>query len=203
MAKPNKSIKYYDENAEDFVSGTLKVDMGELYSRFLAEIPKGGLILDAGCGSGRDSLYFLNCGYKVTAFDGSCEMVKRSSTLTGVEVLHLTFEQLEFTEKFDGVWACASVLHVPRSLQVAAIEKLCQATKVDGTLYLSYKYGHGDESRKGRHFTNYTKETFGELVNLCPSLKILEMWKTGDVRPGRESEMWLNVILKKVAQSFP
>lgn len=201
MCKSNNSISFYNENADDFVAGTLNVDMGELYSRFLTKIPKGGLILDAGCGSGRDSLYFLKHGYEVTAFDGSCEMAKRSSALTGLEVLHLTFDELEFTETFDGVWACASVLHVPKNLQAAAIKKLSQATKVNGILYLSYKYGHGEESRKGRHFTNFTKESFGELIGYCPSLRIVEMWKTGDVRPGREDEMWLNIVLKKVSVS--
>lgn len=155
MNKPNSSISYYDKNAEEFVAGTVNVDMSSLYTKFLSEVPKGGHILDAGCGSGRDSLHFIKCGYTVTAFDGSLEMVKRSSALIGKEVLHLTFEDLNFTEEFDGVWACASALHVPRILQASTISKLIQATKLNGIIYLSYKYGNGEEVRKGRHFTNY------------------------------------------------
>lgn len=198
MCKPNNSINYYNENAEEFVSGTVNVDMSSLYSKFLAEIPKSGHILDAGCGSGRDSLYFIKCGYEVTAFDGSLEMVKQSSALIQLDVLHMTFEEIEFTDKFDGVWACASVLHVLKINMPSIIKKLAQALKSNGTLYLSFKHGDGEEVRKGRHFSNYTEETFTKLMACCPSLKILEMWKTGDVRPGREDEKWLNAILKKV-----
>lgn len=190
------SIAYYDNNAHLFIDGTVDVDMSELYSRFLQHVPDGGHILDAGCGSGRDAKYFLDQGYQVTAIDGSKEMVAASSKLTGLTVQQLQFDDINYQHEFDGIWACASVLHVEKIKMVETIDKIGTALKDQGILYLSYKYGDSEEDRKGRHFSNYTEEGFIRLLTDCRQLRLLEMWTTADARPDRQDELWLNVLLK-------
>jgi len=191
------SISYYDNNAHLFIGGTIDVDMRELYSRFLKYIPVGGHILDAGCGSGRDAKYFLDQRYQVTAVDGSKEMVAAAAKLTGLAVQQLQFDDINHQQEFDGIWACASVLHVEKSKMVGTINKLVTALKEQGILYLSYKYGDSEEARKGRHFSNYTETSFNQLLTDCQPLQLLEMWTTVDARPDRQDELWLNVLLQK------
>jgi len=191
------SIAYYDNNAHLFIDGTVDVDMSELYSRFLQHVPSGGHILDAGCGSGRDTKYFLDQGYQVTAIDGSKKMVAAAAELTGLAVQQLQFDDMSYQHEFDGIWACASVLHVEKIKMMETIKKLGTALKDQGTLYLSYKYGDSEEVRKGRHFSNYNEEGFIQLLTDCPQLELLEMWTTVDARPDRQDESWLNVLLRK------
>lgn len=112
--KDNRTIDYYNKNAEVFFQDTACADMSYLYKQFLPLIPVGGRILDLGCGSGRDSRYFLEQGFQVTAIDGSAELCRLASKYIGQEVLCMVFRDLAFENCFDGVWACASLLHVPR-----------------------------------------------------------------------------------------
>ena len=98
---------YYDRHAAEFCENTFAVDVRELYIPFLREIPDGGAILDAGCGSGRDSLAFLRRGYRVVSIDASREMVAAATKHTGQQALLLRFDEIEFTDEFDGIWGCA------------------------------------------------------------------------------------------------
>ncbi len=172
--------------------------MDASYAPFLAHIPEGGNILDAGCGSGRDSLYFLRQDYRVTAFDASEELVKLSARLTDLPVLKLTFLELEFASEFDGIWACASLLHIPRTEFDNALIRMTRGMKPNGVLYASFKYGDGEYERDGRFFNSYNEESFLALVKRHHKLKVLQTWKSEDVRRGRNKEFWLNVLLKKV-----
>lgn len=197
MFLKNNSIEYYDQNAEEYVAATLNVDMSAIYTKFLRYIPFGGSILDAGCGSGRDAKYFLDQGYKVTAIDGSAEMAARTYKLTGIKVRHQNFSEINDSNSFDGIWACASVLHVRKAEMVSIINKLRSALTEGGTLYLSYKYGESEETRRNRHFSNYTENSFNQLLQDCDSLSIIDIWTTQDVRPDRQDEQWLNVLLSR------
>lgn len=194
----DNTIKYYNCNADSFIRDTMSVDMVELYTPFLSLLPDSAVILDAGSGSGRDFLYFKSKGYQVTAFDASEELVSQSSLLIGQRVLHLSFEEIAFKEEFDGVWACASLLHVPRSKITLIMDKLCQAIKLGGVLYASFKYGDKAEVRNGRFFNDYTEESFQQMISELPKLKIIKLWNSGDLREGRAKEHWLNVLLRKV-----
>ena len=90
----DKTIRYYDRNAEEFAAGTVNADMQELRAGFLKYLRPGAKILDAGCGSGRDALAFLKAGYEVDAFDGSAQMCRIASERTGISVRQLRFEDL-------------------------------------------------------------------------------------------------------------
>lgn len=195
-SQDEQSIEYYNRESEKFINDTQNLDLSSLYDPFLALLNSRARILDAGCGSGRDSKYFLLRGYKITAFDASREMVKRASEFIGQPVLKLEFDQVDFNEEFDAIWASASLLHVPKQQIDEVMEKLSRSLVIGGIFYLSFKYGDGEQIRNSRHFSNYNEKTFTDLINNHPTLSIIKMWKTSDVRPNRE-EYWLNVILKK------
>jgi SAM-dependent methyltransferase len=155
-------------------------------------------VLDAGCGSGRDAKAFVDLGFDVIAFDASTEMVARAARHAGCPVLHMTFDEMGWSEEFDGIWASASLLHVPRTSLVATVRRCCQALRPTGVFYASFKYGDTERTKDGRRFTDMTETTFQEIVGLAGGLQVLEMWRTGDVRPGRQDEMWLSTLTRRV-----
>ncbi len=193
----NNTIEYYNKNVDDFVQGTLSVDFSLTQELFLAKLPIGAHILDFGCGSGRDIKYFKNKGYQVEAIDGSAELCRIASQYAGMHVKQMLFEELDESEKYDGIWACASILHLNKSTLKDVLKKMSTALKGNGIIYTSFKYGDFEGERNGRYFTDFTLETFKEYIREVPELQIEEYWITGDVRPGRSKEKWLNLILRK------
>lgn len=191
------TIDYYNQNAEEFIDGTVSVDFRHIQNMFLELLPERARILDLGCGSGRDTKYFLEQGYMVDAIDGSLELCKAASEYTGINVKHMFFQELNEEEIYDGIWACASVLHVKREELPEIIRKMSLATKVNGVIYLSFKYGEFEGERNGRYFTDMTEDSMGEMLIDFPELKLEKQWITGDVRAGRGDERWLNMILRK------
>lgn len=190
------TINYYNQHAEQFAESTFNVDMESLYQPFLAHLSVGARILDVGCGSGRDSLAFKNKGYEVEAIDYSVAMVQKAKELTGIEVKHQSFYDLEQVECFEGIWACASLLHCERRRLVDVIQKMLRALKVNGVIYLSFKYGDSDREKEGRYFTDLNEQQLAELLEQLEQVELLKQWITVDQRPDR-SEGWLNVLLKK------
>jgi len=172
--------------------------MQPLYQRFLPLLPAGAHILDAGCGSGRDTLYFLQQGYRVTAFDASAELVALASRLTGIDVRCCRFDEVTLAEPVQGIWACASLLHVPQANLTATFAHLASLLEPGGWFYCSFKYGQGKVSRDGRTFTNLDEAGL-EAVIKDTDLKLKDSWQTADLRPGREQEKWLNALLVKTA----
>lgn len=186
---------YYDEYAQAFIDATREVDMRTLYTEFLPYIPQGGIILDLGCGSGRDTLYFKQQGYAVEAIDYSIEMVKFARDYTGVAVRQESFYALNQQCRYDGIWACASLLHSERQKLPNVFKRIVTALKVDGYAYLSFKYGCTDRSQNGRFFTDLNEE---QLLALLQPLNVqcIKLWITCDKRI-ECSTTWLNVIFKK------
>lgn len=197
MKKNNKTIEYYNENAQKFVEATVNVDFHQMQNRFLNKLQEGAYILDFGCGSGRDTKYFLEQGYQVEAMDGSEELCKLASELTGAEVKHIYFQDLDEEEKYDGIWACSSILHLNMDELEDVMKKMTIALKAKGIIYTSFKYGSFSGERNGRYFTDMTETTFEKLLQKIPEMKIEEQWMTSDVRPERGEEKWLNLILRK------
>ncbi|KRQ86452.1 Ubiquinone biosynthesis O-methyltransferase [Caloramator mitchellensis] len=191
------SIKYYDENAIEFFNNTAYVDMGETYDRFLKYLKRGDHILDAGCGSGRDTKYFIEKGFKVTAIDASEEMVKLSSNFTGHQTIKMDFNEIDFENEFDAIWACASILHVPKNEIKDILFKFAKALNDNGILFASFKYGEGEQFRNGRLFNYYNEDSLTKTLNEIGIYDILEIWKSSDVRKERENEIWISVILKE------
>lgn len=196
----NQTLNYYNENAAAFCEGTLHADMSHLYGCFLQHVPAGGKILDLGCGSGRDSLAFLRKGYQVEAIDGSSELVRLASEFIGQPVRCMDFEELDYEEEFDGVWACASLLHVEKSRILSVLEKVYQSLKPGGVLYCCFKYGTEERISGQRFFNDYTEDTVKPLFTAENGWEILELFVTGDVREGREGEQWVNGVVRRTAK---
>lgn len=194
----DKTIQYYNENAASFVNGTISANMTELYALFQKHCAPGATILDFGCGSGRDTKYFVEQGYCVDAIDGSKELCKIASEYTGVPVKHMYFHELDASDKYDGVWACSSILHVSLEELPDILHRVCRALVVGGVLYTSFKYGDFSGDRNGRFFTDFTEDSFRDLLSNVPSMQLIETAITGDVRVGREQERWLNLIIKRI-----
>ena len=98
------TINYYQQNADSFVASTVAVDMTSLYAPFIGAIEPNGLILDAGCGSGRDAKAFADMGYRVEAFDASPAMVERAAQHSGLAVRQATFQNISESARYDGIW---------------------------------------------------------------------------------------------------
>lgn len=191
------TLAYYNENADSFIEGTVSVDFRQTQDRFLNRLDSGALILDFGCGSGRDTKYFLARGYQVEATDGSEALCGRASEYTGIQVKRMLFQALDVQEKYDGIWACSSILHLPKTDLRAVLKKMAAALKEKGVAYTSFKYGEFEGERNGRYFTDFTIDTFTIFMREIAELKIESHWVTGDVRPGRGEEKWLNLLLRK------
>ncbi len=188
-------VSYYDNNAKAFVESTRLVDMQSLYQRFLPLLPKQAHILDAGCGSGRDAKWFIEQGYKVTAFDASAEIATLAEKVIGHAVIVQRLQDIQYQNQFDGIWACASLLHVRAKELADVFQRLTHALKPQGVLYCSFKYGQGEHEKQGRQFTDMDEAGLQALVNEINGRAIKELWVTTDRRPGRENEHWLNGVL--------
>ena len=193
----NQTLNYYNENAAAFCEGTLNADMSHLYGCFLQHVPAGGKILDLGCGSGRDTLAFLRKGYQVEAVDGSSELCRLASEFIGQSVRCMDFEELDYEEEFDGVWACASLLHVEKSRISSVLAKVHRALKPGGVMYFSFKRGTLERIAGERFFNDYTEDTVKTLFTTENGWQLLDLFITGDVREGREGEQWVNGVVRK------
>lgn len=193
----NGTIEYYNVNAKKFLNDTINVDFSDAQNKLLNKLAAGALILDFGCGSGRDTKYFLDRGYAVEAIDGSSEFCKFASAYTGIEVKHMLFQDLQEVKKYDAIWACSSILHLPYEELVDVMKKMVTALKDNGLIYTSFKYGTFEGIRNGRYFIDMTEESLEKLLQDVDRLTVEETWVTSDVRPGRGEEKWLNLFLRK------
>lgn len=192
------TLDYYNKNSEEYFNSTLNVDMTNTYKEFLKLVPEGGKILDLGCGSGRDSMNFMKLGYEVTAVDGAKELAKKASALLGKEVIASTFEELELKEKFHGIWACASLLHIKREDLKTVLNNLYNNLEDNGVFYMSFKYGEKEYvDDKNRYFNCFTDESIISFINENTKFNILGLYITED-KLGRVNEVkWLNLICNK------
>ncbi len=193
----NTTTDYYNSNAQDFIDGTVNVDTGSLRERFLNYVPAGGTVLDLGCGSGRDSKCFKDAGYKVIAIDASQELCIKASEYAGIDVRCMRFEELDDSGKYDGIFACASLLHVPEGDLPGVLTKIKTALKPQGVLYASFKYGDFAGERDGRFFHDMNEESATELFTSVPGFMIEEMWQSHDVRRDKDA-YWINVIARNI-----
>ena len=191
------TLSYYDASGESYFSSTVSADMSAVWKRFSFFL-KRGRILDFGCGSGRDSRHFLSRGYEVEAWDGSEVMCRLASAYTGLEVKQRRFEELDAVECFDGIWACASILHLERRFLPEIFLRMERALRPGGFIYASFKFGEEEGWRGERYFTCFTQRSMMAFVDKLPSLETVSIWTSSDCLRGREDEKWLNVMLKKV-----
>lgn len=193
----NETLKYYDENAEEFVKNTINIDFSEIQEKFIKLLPDGGRILDLGCGSGRDARYFYKKGFVVDAVDGSAELCRLAGRYSGINVRQMLFSELNAVEEYDGIWACSSILHLTSAELKDIMMKILRALKNDGWFYASFKYGEFEGVRNGRYFTDFTNNSFERFISDISGFRIKELWLSDDARADRSDEKWLNLILRK------
>lgn len=191
------TLDYYNSHADSFREDTIHASMSALQEEFLEMLPAGGRILDLGCGPGRDTRLFLERGFRVTAVDGSEELCRLAEDFTGQPVICSTFQEFRPGESYDGIWACASLLHLPKEEIVLVIERLSPYLREGGVFYMSFKYGSFSGERNGRFFTDLTEQDMDGILAGIPALGLVRYALTGDVRSGRGHEKWLNVYLEK------
>lgn len=192
------SIDYYNRYAVPYYEETVDVSMEEVMKRFVELLPENAEVLDLGCGSGRDTIALEEKGFYVTPMDGSEEMCKLAEVNTDEEVLQMTYEEMDFDDVFDGIWACASLVHLTEDEMREIIDKLVQALKADGILYFSVRKGDRDGIYNGRYFRDYSRKELYGLIDKTSGLELIDIWTTQDVRFAKRDRMWLNVLAKKV-----
>ena len=193
-------MSYYETHAKQFFDTTVGVEMQTIYERFVPTLSAGARVLDAGCGSGRDALYFAQHGFEVDAFDASPALVEKARAFTGLEVELSTFANFRSTQPYDGIWSCASLLHVPDSDWLDALNALTGVLKPGGVWYMSFKYGDGARTKDGRFFRDQTEESLAKSLAHRPELQIESTWRTADLRPNRSDEFWLNALVRRKRQ---
>lgn len=191
------TIEYYEKNADAFIESTINANDSDLYKPFEELLTPGCRILDLGCGSGRDSKYFTEKGYDVVALDPSPAMCVQTRVLVHIPVYEMRAEEMQFSNEFGGVWACASLLHVPRDKQKNVLHRIATVLKDEGILYASWKYGTKDRTADGKKYVDMNDSLIYEIIKEVPEIQIVKMWTTKDVRNEYSTQKWLNVLLRK------
>ena len=197
------SIDYYNRYAVPYYEETVDASMEEVMKPFvelLSEESENAEVLDLGCGSGRDTLLLEEYGFYVTPMDGSEEMCKLAEVNTDKEVLQMTYDEMEFDDVFDGIWACASLIHLTEDEMRKVMKKLVQALKENGVLYFSVHKGDRDGIYHGRYFHDYNRRELQSLMEEYPELEVVDIWTTQDVRSEKSDKLWLNVLARKTMQ---
>ncbi len=201
MIKEGKhdTLEYYNKNAKAYCEQTLVGNLQENYDRFLKHLPANAYILDFGCGSGRDSKYFIDKGYKVKAIDGSEEMCKLASKYINQDVSCMKFEELKDVNTYDAIWACASILHIEKENLSSVLIKMINALKAGGIIYTSFKLGTGYEIKEGKYYNYLTKDEMIQILNqLDKKLKLIDYFETlPSTKRTAKNTVWGNFIIKK------
>lgn len=192
------TVGWYNRNAQNYFDETIGRSMEDYYPKFLKYLSQGADILDAGCGSGRDSKAFIDKGYKVTAFDASSEMTKLASRATGLDVITATFENFKSNKLFDGIWACTSLLHVPKKDFENSLSNLTDHLNLGGVLFAYLKEGQNEEvDSKGRFFSYFKVD---ELKQIFAKKKDVELVNISDINNTFRSgdHPFIEFVLKRI-----
>lgn len=202
--RPSKTVRYYDDNAIAYEASTRYFDLTSLYAPFRENLRYGARILDAGCGVGRDTRYFIQNGFRVVSIDASKAMVKKCQEYPHAYCLRLSFEEIEFKESFDGIWACASLLHLTPNKARDAICSLTTALKAGGVIFLSLRKLHAKSHgwENGRYYQYYDLDSVSDLIQSDKRLSDIKIWETISHVTG-DSGLWLNVLARKKSDTLP
>jgi Methylase involved in ubiquinone/menaquinone biosynthesis len=191
-----ETINFYENNALEYYNQTAYVDMQDLYTPFITLLPRGGLILDAGCGVGRDTRFFLKSAYRVVSFDASKEMVKLCNEYPFAYCIQMTFDGLEYEEEFDGVWASASLVHIPHENLPDVFTRIFRSLKPGGIFYFSLKLKPGGQHyQDGRHFYLYKEAIVSGILSRTPFNEI-QAWENTSKLSSRDDK-WKSFLWSK------
>ena len=191
------SIAFYEDHAQQFFDGSVEAAILDQQRAFAAMLPRGGRVLDAGCGSGRDAKAFREWGFQVTATEAAPRLAALARAHAGVDVQVMTFDQMDWTDAFDGIWACASLLHVPRAALPATLRRLRRGLVPGGVWFMSFKYGTEERETNFRRFTDLDEAGAQALLAEAGGLDLVSLQVTEDVRAERRGERWLSVLCRR------
>ena len=189
----NETIEYYNRNADAYYRNTVDAVFDRLRRKFVSYLPEHARIIDIGCGSGRDVKAFRDMGYEAVGLDASKEMARVAREQLGIDVITGDMSEWIAEEPYDGIWCCASLLHLHEEEAERFLSNLKINLKPGGVIFLSVKEGiETGYDDKGRYLRNYTE---GELREKLPSagISVVSINKTGD-QLGRAGFQWLNFI---------
>ena len=193
----DSTLAYYGCNASAYFDETVSLPPIPARERFIGLLSTGATILDLGCGSGRDSAFFRKKGFRVTAVDASPQLALLASTYIGQVVHAMRFDDIAYESCFDGIWACASLLHCARGEIRSIFGRCVRALSIGGVWYMSFK--HGDCERiddRGRCFTDYTPESLRSTLDELNTVSILDIWT--EVSQLRNADQcWVNALVKR------
>ena len=187
---------YYESNAEHYAAETISADMSEQYQRFLPLLKDRAKILDVGSGSGRDACYFQKHGYQVTALEPSKNLCREIRKVFSGEIVCSDIQNYQPVEQYDGIWACASLIHLQEEEVLCFFEKIDLYLNDNGIVYVSGKNGTPTgKAEDGRYFLEFTEQLVEKILMVNEQLKLEQLWYTEDVN-GRKGFRWLNVIFR-------
>ncbi|MCI8949300.1 MAG: methyltransferase domain-containing protein [Lachnospiraceae bacterium] len=190
-------IDYYNKYAANVFENTVELDTEDTIREFLALLEEGDTILDLGCGSGRDSLIFYELGYDVTPLDGAEEMCRLAEVHTGLDVLQMTYEEMEFDGAFDGVWAYQSLIHIPKEELPGIFKRVAKALEEDGIFFLSMKLGDSDGFRGERYFNAFSEKELCSLLEGDGYFKVEKEWVAKDTRANHPDSRLIHLLARK------
>ncbi len=194
-----QTIAHYERYAESYRDGTADHDVSQNIEALLAAIegPAPFHVLDFGCGPGRDLCSFVQRGHQATGLDGSAPFVAMARLASGCEVWHQDFLALDLpAARFDGVFANATLFHVPRSELLAVLQKLHHALKPDGVLFSSNPRGQDNEGFSGSRYGAYfTLETWRGLLKAAGFEEISHYYRPTDAPPAEQ--YWLASLWRR------
>lgn len=191
------SVDYYNKYANLYFDSTVNLDLSEILNSFLEYLEPGDTVLDLGCGSGRDSKIMLEKELEVTLLDASEELCALADIYTGIEPLCMDYQDIDFHEVFQGIWACSSLLHARKDEMPGILNRILKALKPGGVFYMSVKKGDFEGFRHERYFADYSMEEMRQIFYKIPGFEVISIWETDDVRATRDKERWVNVLARK------
>ena len=198
MAHDPATLEFYAREAAAYGRRSDGIGVSKALVAFLALIPKGGHVLDLGCGTGRDTQAILEAGFEVTALDGSPQMAAEAEKRIGRPVLVMLFDEMIFERRFDGIWASASLLHVPRAGLPDVLSRVHAALKPGGLIEAGFKSGNAEGRDKLGRYYNYL-----DAEELAPLFRAGGSWSSLDLKIGRGKGYdgtetgWVEVIARK------
>ena len=186
-------MDYYQKNSSEYINKTKDADLSKERDELLKMLPKKCKILDIGFGSGRDSLAFKELGYDVISIDSCNEFCEYGKSL-GLNVMNINVKDITFNNEFDGIWACASLLHIEYNELANVFNKIRIAMKDDAAFYCSFKYGDFEGVKDERYYTDMTLEKI-QAVLINTNLRIIKYWLKEDSL--NRDNKWISFLLKK------
>ncbi len=206
-----RTLNHYEQSADRFWAGTKDHDVSQNYKALLDGLAEGKApsqsvqstqldrytILDMGCGPGRDLAHFKSLGHEAIGLEGSKSFAEHARNLTGCEVLEQNFLALNLpAEAFHGIFANASLFHIPSQELPRVLKDLCVALKPEGVLFTSNPRGNNQEGWQGeRYCAFHDYETWHEYITGAGFSEIQHYYRPTGLP--RDQQPWLASVWRK------